>query len=66
MKNKIVEALEAHLIGHIKKHTLNVQVMLENPMAIHDHTDLLSAIEEELAHIAEYKDKLEALDEVLS
>jgi replication initiation and membrane attachment protein DnaB len=40
--------------------------MLENPMAIHDHTDLLGAIELELEHIAEYMDKLEALGLVLA
>jgi hypothetical protein len=66
MKNKIIEAIEAHLEGHIKKHRMNILIMLENPMAIHDHTDLLGAIETELGYIAEYHDKLEALNEVLS
>jgi replication initiation and membrane attachment protein DnaB len=66
MKEEIIEALQAHLEGHIAKHRLNVRVMLENPMAIHDHTDLLGAIELELEHIAEYMDKLEALGLVLS
>ncbi len=36
--------------------------MLANPMAIHDHTDWMSAVEEEIAQIAEYEDKLEALN----
>jgi hypothetical protein len=36
--------------------------MLENPMAIHDHTDLMGAIEKELEIIAEYRDKIEALE----
>jgi hypothetical protein len=45
---------------------MNILIMLANPMAIHDHTDLLGAIETELGHIAEYHDKLEALNEVLS
>ena len=40
---------------------MNVEIMLNNPMAIHDHTDWMSAMEAELAHIAEYEDKLEAL-----
>lgn len=66
MKNEIIEALEAHLEGHIKKHRMNILIMLANPMAIHDHTDLLGAIETELGYIAEYHDKLEALNEVLS
>jgi hypothetical protein len=66
MKNEIIEALEAHFEAHIRKHKMNILIMLENPMAIHEHTDFMSAIEAELEHIAEYKDKLEALDEVLS
>jgi hypothetical protein len=35
--------------------------MLDKPMAIHDHTDFMGAVELELAQIAEYEDKLEAL-----
>jgi hypothetical protein len=66
MKNEIIEALEAHLEGNIKKHRMNILIMLANPMAIHEHTDLLGAIETELGYIAEYHDKLEALNEVLS
>jgi hypothetical protein len=40
---------------------MNIEVILSNPIAIHDHTDIMTAIELELAHIAEYEDKLEAL-----
>jgi hypothetical protein len=35
--------------------------MLDKPMAIHDHTDFMGAVELELAQIAEYEDKLETL-----
>jgi hypothetical protein len=41
---------------------MNVEVMLSNPMAIHDHTDLMSAIEKEVDHISEYMDKLEVME----
>jgi len=44
---------------------MNVRIMLNNPMAIHEHTDFMSAVELELAQIAEYKDKLEALEIVV-
>ena len=37
---------------------MNVEIMLHNPMAIHDHTDWMSAVEAEIAQIAEYEDKL--------
>ena len=62
MRNKIIEALSEHFFAHINKHKMNVEIMLDNPRAIHEHTDFMSAIEEELAHIAEYQDKLEALE----
>ena len=61
MKGNILKALRLHFEAHILKHKTNVEVMLANPMAIHDHTDIMSAIEGELEHIAEYEDKLEAL-----
>jgi hypothetical protein len=41
---------------------MNVDIMLSNPMAIHDHTDLMDAIEKEIALISEYHDKLEVID----
>ena len=61
MKENIVTALKAHFESHIQKHKLNIDIMLNNPMAIHDHTDFMGAVELELAQIAEYEDKLEAL-----
>lgn len=64
MKKDILNALRAHFEAHIAKHAINVKIMLDNPMAIHDHTDFMSAVEEELTHIAEYQDKLEALEYV--
>lgn len=62
MRNEIIESLAEHFYAHISKHRMNVRIMLENPMAIHDHTDFMGAIEKELAEIAEYQDKLEALE----
>ena len=62
MRDQIIGALANHFSAHIDKHRINVEIMLENPMAIHDHTDLMSAIENQLTQIAEYMDKLEALE----
>ena len=61
MKQKIVESLKLHFESHILKHKTNIEIMLNNPMAIHDHTDFMGAVELELAQIAEYEDKLEVL-----
>lgn len=62
MKEDIYTALRFHFQGMMEKHAMNVRIMLNNPMAIHDHTDFMSAVELELAQIAEYQDKMEALD----
>ena len=61
IRTKIIRASIAHFESHIEKHKMNVEVMLSNPIAIHDHTDIMTAIELERAHIAEYEDKLEAI-----
>ena len=61
IRKKLIRASAAHFESHIQKHKMNVEVILNNPIAIHDHTDIMGAIELELAHIAEYEDKLEAL-----
>jgi hypothetical protein len=66
MKTEIYNTLYRHLQAQVDKHVLNVRIMLRNPMAIHDHTNFMEAVELELARIAEYKDKLEALSVVTS
>lgn len=62
MRDQLLQALQAQFSGQIGKHRMNVEVMLNNPIAIHDHTDWMTAVENELAHIAEYEDKLEVLN----
>ena len=61
MKQQLLSALEANFSAQLIKHKMNVEIMLNNPMAIHDHTDWMAAVETEIAHIAEYEDKLEVL-----
>jgi hypothetical protein len=64
MIDDIKHVLRKQFEANIEKHAMNVRIMLNNPMAIHDHTDFMGAIELELGHIAEYKDKLEALENI--
>jgi molybdenum cofactor biosynthesis enzyme MoaA len=61
MKDNIINTLKRQFEANINKHKLNIDVMLNNPIAIHDHTDFMGAIEKELEQISEYEDKLEAL-----
>jgi len=62
MRKKIIEVSRLNFQSHIEKHRMNVEIMLANPMAIHDHTDLMSAIENEIKQISEYEDKLSVLE----
>jgi hypothetical protein len=61
MKSEIKEAMIAHAMGHIKKHQMNVEIYLNNPVGIGEHSDVLEAIEKELNIITEYHDQIEAL-----
>jgi hypothetical protein len=62
MRQQMISVLKQHFEAHILKHKMNVDIMLNNPMALHDHTDLMGAIEKEVAQIAEYQDKLEVME----
>lgn len=62
MRKQLIDASRQHYIAHIEKHRINVEVMLHNPTAIPEHSDIMTAIEKEVAYIAEYMDKLEVLD----
>ena len=61
MRQEIISVLKQHFETHILKHKMNVDIMLNNPMALHDHTNLMDAIEKEVAQMSEYMDKLEAM-----
>ncbi len=61
MRDKIKESLMAHAEGHIKKHSANVEIYLNNSIGIGEHSDILETIEKELEMIAKYDDQLHVL-----
>jgi hypothetical protein len=61
MREQLLKASRLHYAAHIEKHRMNIEVILANPLAISDHTDIMDAIEKEVAIIAEYMDKLEVI-----
>ncbi len=62
MRKEMIGVLKQHFEAHILKHKMNVDIMLSNPRAIPEHSDLMDAIEKEVALIAEYHDKLEVMN----
>ena len=62
MREEMIEALRKHAEGHIEKHKVNVEVILQKPVGIGEHGDVLTEAEKELKVIAEYDDQLQMLD----
>lgn len=62
MRKELINASRTYFEGNIEKHRMNVEVYLKNPAGIGEHSDIMEAIEGELAMMAEYRDKLEILD----
>lgn len=62
MRQQLLAALYAHAEGHISKHIANVEVYFNNPAGIGEHSNIVEAIEEELAEISKYHDQIEVLD----
>jgi hypothetical protein len=63
MRHELLNAVRSHALGHIAKHRANVEVYFANPVGIGEHSDIIEAIEHELAEISKYHDQLEVLDE---
>ena len=62
MRQQLIAASKLHFRAHIEKHRINIEVMLANPTAIPEHSDIMEAIEKEAGQIAEYIDKLEVME----
>lgn len=61
-REKMIAAARGHAVAHINKHKMNVEVYLENPVGIGEHSDIMDAIEKELEEMARYQDQLDMID----
>ena len=61
MREKLKNAIIAHANGEIQVHLANVDVYLNNPVAIGEHSDVTDAIQCELDKIARYDDQIEVI-----
>ena len=62
MRDQLIKALLAHAQGDIQKHVANVEVLLQKPMGIAEHPDVIETIEKEVRIIADYDDLLSMID----
>ena len=62
MRDTLIKALLAHAKGDIQKHVANVEVYLNNPAGIGEHSNIVEAIEEELNMIAKYQVQVDVIN----
>ena len=67
MKNKyyILESYKATLDGERSKINLNLQILLDNPTSIPEHTDFFTDLDSLIGRLAEIKDKIEETNHIL-
>ena len=62
LREKIIKSLLAHANGEIQIHLANVEIYLNNPAGIGEHSDITEAIQVELDKIARYHDQIEVIN----
>ena len=62
---ELKHSLLAHARGDMEKHLANVKIYLNNPVGIGEHSDVVKAIEDELAQVAYYRDIVNTIKELL-
>ena len=62
MRDQLLTAVKAHAQGEIAKHKANVEVYLEHPAGIGEHSDVTEAVIEELNKLAAAYDRLEMIE----
>ena len=62
MREQLLRAVLAHAQGEIAKHRANVEVYLEHPAGIGEHSDITEAIQVELDKIARYDDQVDVVN----
>ena len=62
MREQLIRALLAHANGDIQKHVANIEVYLNNPAGIGEHSNIVDAMEEEINMIAKYQDQIDVIN----
>lgn len=62
LRNNMLDAAYAHAHGNFLLHKANIEVYLENPAGIGEHSDIMEAIQSELDKMAVHQDRIELID----
>ena len=61
MKELIINALKSKLVGQMNGHAANIEVMLNNPVGLGDHANLIDTVAKELQAMSDVNGQLNTL-----
>jgi hypothetical protein len=61
VKELVVNALKSKLIGQMNGHAANIEVMLNNPVGLGDHANLVDTVAKELQAMSDINGQLNTL-----
>ena len=64
MTGQIKHTLTAYFTGQKARHEQNVKILMQGPVGVAEHPDVMQTIEDELGQMAHYDDVLKMLNEV--
>jgi len=64
-REMLLRATRKYLEGNLDKHLANIEIYLENPAGIGEHSDIIEAIEQELEQASKYDDMISTLDDYI-
>ena len=62
LRDKILKSQIAYYNGLIAKHQQNVEIYLNQPVGIGEHSDVMAAIDGEINSIAQAQEKIEIIN----
>jgi len=62
MKERMIKALIKHAEANLVKHRINVEVFLDNPSGVAEHSDYLETIQKEIDMMSHYEDQIHTIE----
>ena len=64
IRETLIRALLSNYEGEMAKAKANIEIYLKNPMGIGDHSDIISAIDEQVANYAAANEKWDIVSDI--
>ena len=65
-RTDLIDALTKYFEGHIAKHKVNINNLLDNHVALAEHPDIIETLDKEIEMLSSYEDKLQVLEKYFS